>query len=78
MPHSSTKTGLVGSSYPGYHHPPGGSQELVAFCRRIYPPFPVEFIRFMARHMAERMISTEATVSQILAPVLEGDERDAP
>src|SRR5215216_6367857 len=47
--------------YPGYHHPPGGSQELVAFCSESTPFFLVEFIRFMARHTVERLTSTEAT-----------------
>ena len=39
-----------GVQHRGYHNPPGGSQELVAFCSRSTPFFLVEFICFMTRH----------------------------
>jgi hypothetical protein len=52
---------LGGIHYPHHHNPPGGPQELVAFCSGPPPFFLVEFIRFMARHTVERVTSTEAS-----------------
>jgi hypothetical protein len=48
--------------YPDHHHPPGGPQELVAFCSGSPPFFLLAFIRFMVRHTVERLTSTDATV----------------
>ena len=45
---------------PCDHHPLGGPHKLVAFCGLSTPFLLVEFVRFLARQIVERLSSTPA------------------